>query len=713
MASNALKVPAIFTAIDRFTGPVQRMSSNAEAAMARFDRNLRKVADRSFAIAKKSAVIGGAIIAPLIAFANESVKFEESMTNIATLIDTEAESMEDMGNNVLDLANRLPVPIEELTSSLYDIRSAGVDAGSAMETLEQSSMLAKAGLGEVNQATDLMTSSLNAFESEGLSAAETADIIFKTVKNGKTNIAELSQAFGATAPVIQSAGVKLADFQAATAALTTLGTPASQAQNQLRAAITSLQKPSEDMKKVFKALGVTTEKELIAKFGNMGNAFQAVNAEIEKLGLNQAKTYSSTEALAGVLSLTGATNETYVATLEDMTQGTNALEEAFNKQSQTGSAQMQVAKNNMKSLSITLGNALIPMINGLMKTITPMVKRFTEWAQANPGTVKTIMKVVAGAGALALTISAVATAVGIASKAIMLFRTIQTGWAAVTKAAAAAQAMFTTAIQSSAIATKIITAVQWLWNAAMMANPIGLIIAGVAALAVGVYALASAFDTSSDAARLQGEVMARAREKTLDQRVEVTMLFQALRKAEVGSDKYNQTLERLEQIQPGIIENYNLQAGALEDINRAEQDLIASIMERAKTEARAEMMKEKIKEAMRLEEEGPDFWSMSNFAGMFSGGAVVSDMLNQQDIASLYSDADILAQQQAEADAAAAETEVVDPVLTQQEVMTNNVNNNTNETVTIEFANAPEGMMVTGSGGNNLAMPGLGSTRGG
>ena len=709
--SKALQIPAVFKAIDKFSGPVQKMSKNAEAAMARFDRNLRKVSARSFDIAKKSALVGAAIVAPLIAFANEAVKFETSMSNISTLIDTEAESMENMGNQVLALSGRLPVPLDELTSSLYDIRSAGIVAENAMETLDQSAMLAKAGLGEVNEATDLMTSSLNAFKSEGLSAAETADIMFKTVKNGKTNIAELSQAFGSTAPVLQSAGVKLADFQAATAALTTLGTPAAQAQNQLRAAITSLQKPTKQMEKVFKSLGVTTEKELIAKFGNMGNSFKAVNAEIEKLGLNQAKTYSSTEALGGVLSLTGATNETYVATLEDMTNGTNALEEAFGKQAQTGAAQMQMAKNNMQSLSITLGNALIPMINGLMKVVTPMVQGFVEWSQANPETVRTIMKVVAGAAGLAFTIAAVSTAVGVASKAIMLFRGIQKGFAVATKLAAAAQVGFTAAMQSTAAGTKILTAMQWLWNAAMNANPIGLIIAGVAALAAGVYLLSKAFDTSSSAAQLQGETMKRAREATLDQRVEVKLLFSALRKAEAGSDDYNKTLARLEEIQPGIIANYNLQAGAIENINRAEKDLIANIMERAKTEARAEMIKEKIKDAISREEEGPGFW-LSAAAALGPGGGTAADIINQHEIANLYNEADILAQQQVDADTNAAEIpELINPELTKQETTTN-ANSEKKETVTVEFANAPEGMKVTGNGGNNFAMPGLGNTRG-
>jgi hypothetical protein len=53
------------------------------------------------------------------------------------------------------------------------------------------------------------------------------------------------------------------------------------------------------------------------------------------------------------------------------------------------------------------------------------------------------------------------------------------------------------AMASTALVQKIVTAGQWLWNAAMMANPIPLIIAGVAALTAGIYLLTKAFGDSN------------------------------------------------------------------------------------------------------------------------------------------------------------------------------------------------------------------------
>jgi hypothetical protein len=52
---------------------------------------------------------------------------------------------------------------------------------------------------------------------------------------------------------------------------------------------------------------------------------------------------------------------------------------------------------------------------------------------------------------------------------------------------AAATGIYALAVNASAIGTGIWTAAQWLLNAALTANPIGLVIAGIAALAAGIY----------------------------------------------------------------------------------------------------------------------------------------------------------------------------------------------------------------------------------
>jgi TP901 family phage tail tape measure protein len=455
---SALTIPSIFTAIDKFTGPVKGMGNAVDqfnTKSERLERRFRSISETSKKVAVTSGAIGLAILAPLALATREAVGFEKSMSNISTIVDTNKESMDQMGANVLKVASIIPKPIEELTSSLYDIRSAGILASNAITTLESSGRLAVTGLGTTSEATNIMTSAMNAFKNEGKSADEIANILFKTVKSGKTTIAELSQAFGANASIIESAGIGLADFQAATAALTTTGLPAAQAQNKIRSSIVNLLKPTAEMEKVFTSLGVTTGQELIKKYGTLGATYKAIEGQSKKLNLGLANVLGSSEALSAVTSINSATNEAYIATLADMESGTNSMNEAFEKQMKTGAAQAQLMENNIKAITITIGTQLIPIMNDLIKVIVPIIQGFMDWTKNNKGAFKAIILIVAAVGALAMAVSVV-------SLAVSVFTGLTAAWGAI---------------------TAIATAATWAWGAALSIGlwPLTLIALGIAA----------------------------------------------------------------------------------------------------------------------------------------------------------------------------------------------------------------------------------------
>ncbi len=454
-------IPSIFTAVDKFSPVIKGMSGNMDAFAARAERKVRAIGTAAEKIGKSAGVMGLALAAPLIMATQSAMAFEAQMSNVATLLDTNKENMASMGKEVLSLATKLPVPIEELTQSLYDIRSSGIGADRAMQTLEISAKLSAAGLSTTSESTNILTSAMNAFAADGLTTAQTADYLFKTVKAGKTTLSQLAVGFGATAPIVQSAGASLADFQAITAALTLSGTPASQAQNQIKASMVALMKPTKELESIMSKLGVKTSQELIKKSGGVVNAFRAVTSQGKKMGINMAKAWGSTEALAAVTPLIDSASTASIAysgALEDMLHGANAVDSAFEKQNKTSKAQLQLMKNNIEALSISVGSVLLPVINKLIGKIIPLVQGFSKWSQENPKLFKGLVIGTAVLAAFLLTVSAVAFAISFASKTMLVWGVI----------------------------TKTFTVAQWLLNAAMSANPIGLIIIGIAALIASI-----------------------------------------------------------------------------------------------------------------------------------------------------------------------------------------------------------------------------------
>lgn len=628
MSANAqnMKVNTIYTAIDKMTATHKKieqsnskMSKKIEANLTRMERKFRAVGDRANKIGRQGFVTAAAIAAPMVLFANEAATFEKSMSNVNTIIDSNVENIDEMGEKILDMSTTLPAPIEELTSSLYDIRSAGIAAEDQFTTLEIAAKLSAAGLSTTSESTNILTSAVNAFAGEGKSAEEIADILFKTVKAGKTDIAQMTRGFGAVTSSALVAKVSIAELSASTAALTSVGVPTAQSQTMLKALFAEMAKDTGKLAQGYEKLtGGQIEMDTTSE--GFHNTLMKLFEATGRNELAFKNLFSSVEAGGAAYSLVTNAQGAYMTTLDDMENGTNALTTAFEKQQKTTSSQLQIAKNTFQSLAITLGQALLPVVNDLLEAIMPSVKAFGRWARRNKELLGTVFKIAGAIAAFSLAVSGVAFAVSaftkviaVAKGAMMLYRG----------------------------ATNAIAAAQWLWNAALAAYPIMLIITGIVAATAAVYALTRAFSSQTREQKINAEIQERVVDKTADQIAESKVLFEQLRRLESGSEAYNQVLKKIDEIQPGIIDKYNLQAGALENINAAEKELAKNIIKRAEAEARAELLSEKIKEQQKLKLEQED-------VGIFdflTPTGIVNQVAQAKEIEGLDQDINLLAEQ--------------------------------------------------------------------
>ena len=104
-------------------------------------------------------------------------------------------------------------------------------------------------------------------------------------------------------------------------------------------------------------------------------------------------------------------------------------------------------------------------------------------------------------------------------------------------------------LKSFSIVQKSITALQWLWNAAMAANPIGLVIAGVVALGAAIYGLTKVFSDNTKEVETNEDRMKRlkiaddaATESMKNLNSELNYQTE-LRKAQGVSELENQTIK--------------------------------------------------------------------------------------------------------------------------------------------------------------------------
>ena len=291
---------------------------------------------------------------------DKSIAFEKSMSNVATLVDTSVESIDDMGKALLDVAKSVPVSVEDLTSALYDIRSAWIWAWDAMDVLKQSAKLAVAGLGTTKEAVDVVTSAMNSFVNENLTASEAANSFFLAVKYGKTTIAELADGFGDVSWIAAQTGVKFNELIAAVSALTTTGLKANVAYTQIKGILDGVLKASDWVKNKFKEMWISFDvaslstKWLAVFVKDIKDRFDELWYSTAKQSELFSEMFPNVRALSGILSLTWANAEAFNKTLKDMAINTTAFAKAYEQQANTVAAKIQVLNNKLDEQKIIL-----------------------------------------------------------------------------------------------------------------------------------------------------------------------------------------------------------------------------------------------------------------------------------------------------------------------------------------------------------------------
>jgi len=251
--------------------------------------------------AAAGAAVGAFVVSSLADFA----RFEKGMKEVFTLLpDVSGEAMGEMTQQVKDLSAEMGILPDKVVPALYQAISAGVPQKNVFDFMEVASKAAIGGVTELEVAVDGLTSVVNAYGKENITAKKAADLMFTAVRLGKTTFEELSQFMFQVNPVAAALGIKFEDITAALAAMTAQGTPTRVATTQLRQALVELGKAGSIAFDHFTAATGKTFPSFIAEGGNVQQAFQAMKNRADELGVGVGDLFGSVEAAMGIISLT-------------------------------------------------------------------------------------------------------------------------------------------------------------------------------------------------------------------------------------------------------------------------------------------------------------------------------------------------------------------------------------------------------------------------
>ena len=302
-----------------------------------------------------SKIAGAAIAAAFVAAMSVSIKkadvFQQSMSNVNTVIDETQISTQSLTKDLYKLDPALG-NTTELTKGLYQSFSSGAEtAEEAMQTTVDSAKFAKAALTDTYTAVDVLTTAVNAYGKESMSTSQASDIFFSTIKQGKLTGEQLAGTIGQSIPLFASAKIDLNELASGMAAMTKQGVSANESTTQLNAIVNSFLKPSEAMSEALQDLGYYSGSAFLEAEGLSG-ALKLLEEETHGDAAAMGELLPNIRALRGAMALTGTGGKEFNKILGEMENATGATDKAFEKQEKT----FATFKNQLDRLSIITGN---------------------------------------------------------------------------------------------------------------------------------------------------------------------------------------------------------------------------------------------------------------------------------------------------------------------------------------------------------------------
>jgi TP901 family phage tail tape measure protein len=340
--------------------------------------------------------------------------FEKELNKVVGLVGVSQKQVDAWGKDILSLSPEIGKAPQELAEALFFVTSAGIKGAEALDVVEMAGKGSAIGLGETKTIADLVTSAMNAYGKENLSAAKATDIVTMAVRQGKAEAAELAGSLGQVLPIASEMGVTFDQVAAATAAMTRTGTPATAAATELKAILSGLIKPSEQAEEQLKAMG-TSSAEMRKKIKDEGllSALMDLKDLTNKYGEEAvARVFPNIRSLMGVLDLMGANLEDNKKIFNEVSNANGTLEEAFKSTSETLDFKWNQALSQAQVVALSFFDIikanLIPVLENVVTALSWVVEKFQSLA---PGVQTAIIAFAGIAGILGPVLAIVGTVI--------------------------------------------------------------------------------------------------------------------------------------------------------------------------------------------------------------------------------------------------------------------------------------------------------------
>lgn len=525
---SALKQGVI--SMDSYRNATARVGKELEQTAAK-DAKLRKAMQNKIAadVNAKSArsdlgstlATTAVMAAPFVGMLSKAADFEAVMSKVKAITVSDDKAMQQLTATARELGEKTMFSATQAGEAMTYLGMAGWNSQQIMAGMPGLLNLAAASGTDLARTADIVSDDLTAFGLGAEHAGHMADVFAKTSTKTNTNVEMLGETMKYAAPVAHAFGASLEETAALTGIMANSGIKASAAGTALRSGFLRLAGTSAKSTKAIEEMGLSLseataqQEEARAALASLGIAMDDTNGP-RKMGAivrdlaDKTKDMSKEQRLATLATIFGTNAASaWVAVIDQGPDALDQLTKELENSDGAAAAMAETMQNNARgamirlqsateSVAISIGGTMLPTLAELGDSLANEAAYVSKVASEHPELTEAIIKTsfaVMGMVIAYKTIRAVYYSVMAAHAAYKLMMESER---VATMRNVIASGIHRASMIASSIAMYATAAAQWALNAAMTANPIGLVIIAVVALIAAFVWLGTHFEAVSE-----------------------------------------------------------------------------------------------------------------------------------------------------------------------------------------------------------------------
>ena len=329
-----------------------------------------------------------------------ATEYEAAFAKTQTIMDSAQVTVADMNDAVIALSVDSAMSAGTVSEAVYQAISGSVATADAVGFVDKANKLAVSGFTSLGNATDILTTTLNAYHMKAEQVGGISNVLIQTQNLGKTSVNQLAANMGRAIATGSAYGVNLQNIATAYVELTRAGIATAEATTYLSGMLNELGKADSEVATVLQEQTGKSFGQLMADGYSLGNILQILSTRVKGNSEAFMGLWGSQEAAkAGnaLLSMTVADFNTVLAQMDDELKGTTGTtEQAYDTMTHTSEFIDKKLANSVNNLSIAFGDTLNPTIDAAKEFLTGVTERAAELIEQYPALAYIGAGVVAG-----------------------------------------------------------------------------------------------------------------------------------------------------------------------------------------------------------------------------------------------------------------------------------------------------------------------------